>query len=603
MTSSPASGAMPDSGETTAPPPLSGGVVVVSRSAVPWLVPGLVLAWTLANVTWAFILLDTRGLNIDESGYLAVAGQFAQAFDAGGALGFLDLLVAPHQHAPVVPALASVLMIAGISPETSGLLVVGALAGVGLLMTWLLAREAAGESSGWIALALAATTPGYLVYSHLFVFVVPTITLVAAALYWLLRSDALARPGWSAAFGAALGLLPQVRTMSVVFAAVLVLVALVQVLAAPRLVLRVRGVGAAAACAVAVVAPWLVASGPLVADYLLGYGYGSQANEYAQAGNTVIAALRTTASSFFVIHSAVLLVGCIAAMVHAVVRVQRRVRAGGSMPDVIRGVVLSGPFPSALLTILGLAALASTANAGSGFGLQLLPAFATCAGFGLARASAALSRRWVRVVGLGVSVLLLVPVLGLTLRHSPFAQTRTVDVPVLGTLTVTVGEGLDDSYLEVANGSEAQNDVGFSEWQEISATIAERIVTADPVASSMAFGFRGYFLNVNSVQLEVLREEHWAVPVVQIEPSDVLATEEAYLGWLIDGAASQSCNLLTATGDVNEFAPAPDTSALEAAAMRSGFVLTEEFLAPDGREIRLWQRQTEACHGSVDNHG
>ena len=561
----------------------------------------LIALWTWLNTWWSLTRLDARALNIDEAGYLSMAANHAYGFAAQGPSGWWTSVLAPSQHAPGVPVATSVLVAAGLDVTVAGLVLVGLSGGVMLLFTWLLAREL-GSAVGWLALVVLATAPGLLNYSHIYTFVVPTAALLAVALYAVHRVHRADALGWWVVLGVALGLLPAVRSMNLVFAGILGVVVQSRALLVTEGRWRALGrVGLAALLAVVVLLPWMWSSWRLVLGYLLGFGYGDRAAEYSAKGGSTLAAVQVTAAELYAVHTAFVLVGLVLVVLVAAAATWGRSRTPGGWRAVPGPVVASPVYPAVVLTVLGYAALGTTSNAGSGFGLQLAPAVVTAACFGwgrlLALPAPSVRRLVVPAVAGVVAVACASPAAGLVTRVAPFGTDRVTSLPVVGGVRLTGGEGLDESYLKVVGQDEGVvNEADWADdWREVSDALAEEVVDDDLVASSIAFGFRGYFVNVNTVQLEVLRDGHWAVPLVQIEPAVVDATQDAYHEWLTTGAAATVCHLATSPGDVNEFQPGVDTARMEAAAVAADFARTESFRTPDGRTVDLWERDDPAC--------
>lgn len=563
----------------------------------------LVVVWTVLNTWWSLSRLDDRAFNIDEAGYLAFAANHAYGFAAQGVGGWFDSVLAPSQHAPGVPVLTSLLVIAGAGIDQAGLAVIGVSGGVMLLFTWLLVREVVNRTAGWLALALLATVPAVLNYSHLYTFVLPTAALLAVALYAVHRSRGATVLRWVVVLGVVLGCLPLVRSMNFAFAGILGVILVVQAALTPGPARwrALRHVALAAGVAALVLLPWLWSSWRLVAEYLFGFGYGDRAEEFGSDATPLVTAIRLTAVDLYAVHTILLLIGIVGFVVAAVVRSGRALRRGGVDSSTLTALTRAAILPAAALTVLGFAALGSTPNMGSGFGVQLAPAFVAVSLHGwhslvIGVVSPTLRRRAAVMLVVGVTVLCAIPAAGLVTRGGPLGTTRWFDVPVLGPLRVTAGEQLDESYLEIANGDGPLNRSEWSdEWREASEDLAGAVAHDDFVASGTAFGFRGYFVNANTLQLEVLRDGHWALPVVQIEPAVVPEDEAAYLQWLTDGPAGSACQLVTSAGADNEFQPMVDTTLMEAAAAAADFERVESFDTPDGRSMDLWRRDRAEC--------
>jgi hypothetical protein len=251
-------------------------------------------------------------------------------------------------------------------------------------------------------------------------------------------------------------------------------------------------------------------------------------------------------------------------------------------------------FICAAVVAMGCLALASSPNAGLGFCLPLIPPAFIVAAWGIWNTALLLRKHWHRSVAL-VAILVAPLVLSteLTFTNSPLALPRSINLPGLNGVLVTQGHDLDPAYLNTTAGV-VNDPASGSGWSAANAEVAEELIgsTGQP---SAAFGFRHHFLNVNSVQVDVVQRLHYGIAEAQIDPTTTPATIGGYVDWLTKGAASASCWLLTSPGATNEFQPAANTSALEKAARSLGFLPKSEVNLPDGRKITMWRSPASSC--------
>lgn len=550
----------------------------------------VVVVWFLLNGVWVLRQLP-RSLNIDEAGYLAMAVNAADSWWRGGFGAWWGTVTFPSAQAPLVPALTSLPVIAGMDPTRAGLLVILVFGAVALVFTWLLARDIAGRGVAWLSLLFVATAPGVLRYGHLFMFVVPTMALLTGAVWTLGRSRAMTRWPWSVAFGVMVGLLPLTRSMCLAFAAVLVVVAVLQVAAAGWRRAAALQLVAASLLAVALTSTWLVPSWAPVIHYLTGYGYGRNADEYASTVNPVISVAQVLSWSLYAPLTILVVLGWMLALVGRL-----PVGASARLRVRPRAVALSTLFPPAAVALGGLAALCTTKNVGAGFGLQLLGPIAVIAAVGWCDLVVR-PRRWVSGSVLVIIVVLCsIPVPGLVTRSSPWGELRTVPLPLLGRVNVTSGVEENEQYGSVLSAEFQDYSDWTGEWEHLAAQIGDEVAPADTAARPVAFGFRGMQVNVNTVQLSLLERRRNPVPMIQIDPQVINSTERDYRDWLErPGAAGAACYLVTSAGTVNEFRPLVDSAALANAALESGFIVRDSIPSPDGRVVQIWHRQNDVC--------
>ncbi|GAA2726147.1 glycosyltransferase family 39 protein [Cellulomonas aerilata] len=551
-----------------------------------------ITGWTAANAWWLATHRAGRPLNIDEAGYLGIALTYARGWELGGPTGWLDAVLGPSMHAPLTPAVTSLVVLLGWGPERAGMAVVLASGALTLVLLALLAARLRRRAVVGLALVLLATTPGFLAYSRNVSFAVPATALVLAALLALARSRGLTSTPWSLAFGVAVGLLPLTRTMTLAFVPVLLVVAVVQALATPG-DRRRQALALLLAClaAAGVAATWLVPSRELVLGYLTSYGYGAQSAAYSLgAASPPLALLGMVAKETFVPHFVLGLAGCAAAAWPAL----RALRARHSRDD-LRRVARHPLAAPALVVAGGCAALMSSRNAGSAFALPLLGPAAVIAAAGwdrLLRGRVGAARPVGLALLVTVCVVLAVPSFH---RGSVLAEPRYVSVPGTPALIVTEGENLHPAYVTTGRGVLRDHPAMAVEWARSVDRLTTHVLDGSTARPDVALGFRGYFVNVNTLQLEVLERTGVGVAVVQIDPVTLGEDLPAYEAWLTSGSAAASCHLLTSPGTVNEFAPVPDTGELEAAAARVGFRAVDRVATPDGRTVTVWERAGGGC--------
>lgn len=552
--------------------------------------------WTALITAVALARLGQRSLNIDEAGYLAIAASHYSALRMAGWEAWWASVLGPSQHAPLVPVLTSLVMATGLSFRAAGLLTIGLFYFVGLFSTWLLAERIRGKWAAWGAGALVATCPGLLIYGSQYTFIIPTFALLAASLLALLHSAHLTRTPWSILFGLLLGLLPLVRTMNFAFVAALGLAALLITISTP--VKRVKWIhlGLAALLCLCVLTPWLSKSWRLVATYLTGYGYGAEASEYSSRTNQVLAVVQNTLYSTFFIHAVVLSVGSVLAVVIALWGIVRG-RDAWSLGR-LRSAIGSPLFPSIALCVGGFGALATTSNAGSGFGLQLISPLSIIAVCGWSLALRAVRQPILCLVSAFAVVAITMPALGVLTSLDVFDNGRSVRVPVVGEIWLTTGNDFDTSYLLAGNTGQRVNSPNWSDdWIEVSSDIAEIVLSHPGVDPSLGVAFRGLYTNVNTIQLEVLESGHHAIRVAQLEPQIIEPSLGEYSNWLVEGEASGICFIASVDSNTNEFSPVPNHSLMKEALVIEGFHQIETLRSPDERVVSLWQRSSPGCQG------
>lgn len=559
---------------------------------VPWWVLVLgVAGWFVANLLWLVRFRQGQPLNIDEAGYLAMALNDLHGFERGGVGEWVAAVFWPGIQSPLTPAATSLAFVVTGPRLFLGLVLVLLAGAATLLVTAALAARVGRPHVAWLSVVLVAGSPSLIMMSRQYIFAVPATLVAVATLYALVRSDGLARLPWVLVAGLGLGLLPLTRTMTLAYVPGFVLAAIIPALVAQGRARRLLHGVAGLVVAFAVATPWLYRSRDLVFGYLTSFGYGSQSTSYANPATSRLSSILLVATNeLFLPLFVVFAVGGLLAAAYAVAALRR-----GERPAVLRVAATSPLTACAVVVLWGAVALMSSRNSGSGFATPLIPPAAVIAAWGIARFATARRAGWQRAVALGVAAAVpTATALGALVPSSAMAVPRYVAIPSLGNVVVTEGRDLDPAY-NLTSRRGGDNDASYGdEWAEVNEELGERLLDGTTARPDLAAGFRGFYVNVNTLQLEVLQDRPVGIAMVQVDP--VTTTDaEGFRAWLTGGDAAAACHLLTSPGEVNEFKPFVDEAALVQVAAEVGFTPVEEFETPDGRTITLWERAGAGC--------
>ena len=104
----------------------------------------------------------------------------------------------------------------------------------------------------------------------------------------------------------------------------------------------------------------------------------------------------------------------------------------------------------------------------------------------------------------------------------------------------------------------------------------------------VAFGFRHFLYNVNTVNLQQLIQAGHLFVVMQIEPLIDGISSQGYRDWAA-AAFKNGCALLTSDLTTGEIPPTIDREMMRQAAVASGFVPAQQRTIPDGQTVTLWE--------------
>jgi hypothetical protein len=555
------------------------------------LVAGIVCVTVVLHVVWLVRFRRGYVTEWDESGYLQFALSNFDGLHDHGLWTFAKTVGGRETFGPLLPFVTS-LAYPIVSRGIFGSLLVLPLFFAGLVgATFGLARRLVADSWAVVAALAVASIPAVTDYTRLFHFALPATACMTAALWALVRSDGLRRPGWAAAFGLFVALTLLARTMAVAYLPGFALAAGTQFLVAgPALRLRLRNLAIAVGTIGLVAGPWYIRNARSVYDVLVGSGYGEGAKPFGHhypvaSWGYWTKELRLDLSYMWLPLAAALLVCFGVALAYLVAPHPRLIRAGRP-----RSARAAGVLALLLVVLEGYLVLTSSRNEGTGFPLPWLPALVILG----VTAAASIPARAVRVA---LASILVVVSLGAVLSKSgwvePLAKVRTAPIPGFSRVSVTDGRGIIQT--EVAGDG---YDIGrvthplpsmHRRWLPLARDVvgwslrrAEQ--RGEPL--HLTLGLEDRILANSRLILAAQLWFHRFLPVDYLRSFSDGDTVGSYRRQLL---SPQPENALI-TGD-----PPPVTTItrkkVEAAARSLGFIPVKSFTMPDGRTIWIWWRE------------
>ena len=171
----------------------------------PWLVVGALFA-LLCAVTAVWVSVDRRPPAWDHANHLERAVECYRILSQPGHDRLREILDVSSFYPPITACAAGLLyFVFPIAPLTAQAVMLGFLA-LGLAAVFALGRRLFDSETGLLAAFFFGTAPFVIFSLTNFQLDLPLASMVAAALYALVRSEGFSRPGWSMALGVALGL-------------------------------------------------------------------------------------------------------------------------------------------------------------------------------------------------------------------------------------------------------------------------------------------------------------------------------------------------------------------------------------------------------------
>jgi hypothetical protein len=560
--------------------------------------PWAELALGLASVSLAatngwWVWTARRGLpySIDEAGYLQRAIRDGQALVHGGPGGLLAAIRTPDIQAPLVPVLAS-LAYPFVHANLLKLLISLQIFYVATaLATYWLARLVLPRWWALLAALAVACSVGVLDESRSFMFAGAATAMFAAAV----AAQVGARNGrdtrllvLAGVFG---GLTMLARTMMVPFIGVLWLIGMLVVVAEPTsrgrrlgrfLLVPIVGSGIAAI--------WYSAQWRYVLDYLTEFAYGHSAVHYQHTttlplvGSLPLRLDNLVSVDLYLPLAALVLIGiCLGAWSAARTR-QRPQRLGWRM-------VLEPSAQIALLAVGCLATLCSTADAGSGFELPLVPLLVVLAVAGWRSVT---HQPTARILATGVPALV---------AATSAATLLIITIPALPPLTVTAGAGtystvvvsshsfISQYVMALEGGSVPTSEVVKGPWLTDSwraDTFIYNYAAARGYLPIVFFATEGPLFNTNTLQLEEQARRGRLLPMgVFLDPQQagmnfvqqLYAPEYGIPNFLVAVSGTEAAS----------FTLVPDTDAVQTAS-EAGFQAVWRLRLPDATWVTVYWR-------------
>lgn len=565
---------------------------MVRARTAPLLVAGIICVTVALDVIWLDRFRRGYVTEWDESGYLQFALSNFDALHDQGLWTFAKTVAGRETFGPLLPFVTS-LAYPIVTRGVFGSLLVLPLFFAGLVAaSFGLARRLVSDSWAVLAALVVAAIPGVTDYTRLYHFALPATACMTAALWALIRSDGLRRPGWAAAFGLFVACTLLSRTMTVAYVPGLAAAAGVQFLRTgpPGARIRIRNLAIAAATCALVAGPWYVRNRASIYDYLVGRGYGEGASLYGRRYPILswtywTKELRLDLSYLQLPLAAVLLIAFAAALVFVVLR-----RPRWRLPRTARSVALS----SLVVVVLeGYLALTSSRTEGTAFALPWLPALVVLAVAAAASVPAGAVRTGLAAVVVVVSAVAIASKSGLVPQ---LAAKRTTSVPGFGHVVVTDGEGIIQQVVagsgyDISPVTEPMPAL-HRRWlpltrEVVGSLYAERRARRQPL--DLTLGMDDGLFTWSRLTLAAQLWFHRYLSVDYLRADSGGDTVGSYRRQILSPHRED----VLITGEEMPIATITEGKVIKAA--RSlGFVRVKRFTLPDGRSIWIWWRKRSA---------
>jgi 4-amino-4-deoxy-L-arabinose transferase-like glycosyltransferase len=540
------------------------------------------------NVWWVATYRHGYPMDVDENGYTMIGVINFLNFENSGLSGWWESVQNQTPNAPLLPALTSIVLIfnPGVLQGFGVLIFFGALL---TLATYGIGERLAGPRLGALAALAVGTSQGIFVFTHEYIFALPTAAFLSCLVYALIRSEGMLRWRWAVACGAAIGLMMLSRTMAVAFLPGIGVAALLAIAVNYRdeLTKRLLNLGLLVLSAVLVAATWYWENFGPVYDYLTEFGYGSQAQNYGEDASFFswerfkTVAEKIIQGDLLVPMSFLVVIGLIAC---GVAVVQRLLGAEDRRAEALR-ILGSNAMALLIVAAAGFGALMSSQNGGFGFTFpvaMLLPPLAVVA---LRFYRAAIVPAAVLVVAIAT-----VNLLANSNVSDDISEPRLVEVPAFGEMPWISGEpAAVGNVRQQAPGPRTRftsEDEGYvAVDKEMAKTLLEEIAP-EGVPRLVAFASRNRVVSTNSIGLAGTVDFRRGIPFTQLlaEPDSVAHYEEQITG----PDLGEPTAVVTTSTEQGDFEPLVTQAKVETALKNLDFSLVRQVPMPDGRRLRVW---------------
>jgi 4-amino-4-deoxy-L-arabinose transferase-like glycosyltransferase len=547
------------------------------------------VAMAAINVWWVATYRHGYPMDVDENGYTMIGIINFLGFENNGLSGWWESVQNQTPNAPLLPALTSIVMIVikpGILQGFGVLIAFGALL---TLATYGIGERLAGPRLGALAALAVGTSQGIFVFTHEYIFALPTAAFLSCSVYALIRSEGMLRRRWAIACGAAIGLMLLSRTMAVAFLPGLGVAAVLGIALNYRdeLKQRLLNLGLLAVSGVLVAATWYWENFGPVYDYLTEFGYGSQAKNFGESSSTLSwerfksVAEKIIQGDLLVPMSLLVVVGLVA----CAVAVAQRLRAAENLEAEALRILGSNAMALFIVAAAGFGALMSSQNGGFGFTFpvaMLLPPLAVVA---LRFYRAAIVPATVVVVAIAA-----VNLLANSNISDSISEPRLVEVPAFGEMPWISGEpAAVGNVRQQAPGPRTRftdEDEGYVAVDKEMAKVLLSEIAPEGEPRLVAFASRNRVVSTNSIGLAGVVDHREGIPFTQLlaEPDSVAHYEEQITG----PELGEPTTVVTTSTEEGDFEPLVTQAKVEIALKNLDFRLVRQVPMPDGRRLRVW---------------
>jgi hypothetical protein len=557
----------------------------------------LAAGYFIINYNWDRINRFDGILNIDEAGYMAVAVNLTHHLIGGGIANWLHVFTFPTIQAPLSYAIASIIMYFTDISRNSGLITNAIFGSVTILFVFLLSQRLSSTMTAIVTTLLVISNPYFTDYTRDFVFAAASASSFIAFLFFFELSEGFARRLPSILCGVCAGLLLLSRTVNISFVPGIVFASLIFVIVIRKEPWRVciRNIFLALAAAVLVAAPWYYINFTVVTDYLLAYGYGSQATEHSISGGdrfyTMLLHGKALFARMFIPQIVMLSIAFSVYITAAIFRWRLFLQDSSAIFSLYLIV----------LFLLCFGTLLTSNNMGSGFDVPLISILVIGLCVGIARLlDAGRLKAIMAAATVMVCCAAFAPQIDDQFCHRVTGSLAGAEGKFLrcgGTILAYLqqGGGFDKVGGLASNGQRIDRDVEKL-WIALNEQIVSKIDELNKVGKVVVFAHKHIVVNVNTAELWSVIYKGDYFPATQIN-SDVSDSVDGYANWLSQEPSKSACIFVANTSGDGQFPPAPTYEYLQAAFKQAGLVKSAAIPLPDNRqEMEFWVRRAPACY-------
>ena len=559
-----------------------------------------ILFFLIANIYWVKENRFDQILDIDESGYISYSLTLQNSFKAQGLSGFLNALAQPVTFAPLVPAIASLGISLSNSTGNMVLLTNTFICALLFITIYQIGLIISGKAAAISSVLLAASIDSIGLHTRTFSFSISAALFFALAVLSFIKCTSFTNRKWSAYLGASLAFMILSRTMTLAFLPSFFIVICLSIHFRNKSTpvrIHFANLILAFASFILIAAPWYLLNFRTVFGYLFSFGFGKRASEYgSDLGFLTLENFFDRASRLADSYGLVPMLVLVLIFLLIVLQIKKH-----HFKDTKFKTSLI--FQISILIAITFFTLFTSRNRGFGFEVPFISIISTIllsSFFNFYK-----SFYWRVLVCAGITTLYFgMFYFNFNTTNCQNLNTK-IHFPFLGPKALLECHtplhryvaGFCVECMEKTNKKEPIFSKTMAiKWKTLNAEIADFVFKHNVKRKTTSFASRHSLMNVNSVQLELIKRHSEAFPFIQIEPNVILNSIDGYRDWILNTEKNNSCYIVLLNNNWGEFSPYPNIKFINNALIALNYKDIKQIETPTvGQSVNIWFKENLNC--------